>query len=432
MKIIFYLVPFLVSICIGNVLIAVPLFAISLGASVFALGMLGSILSLSGLSLYFLFGKLSEKWGRKIFLMLGFIIYIVAFLLLSCSFALYQLYLSMALLGMGGAMIWPAIEAWIAESETEEPLNKKVGLFNVSWSGGTAIGLLLGGILFEIKSKLPFYFALATSVFIFLILLWRISVIGSTIKSTTSFHTNSLSEEASIRSSLYTTLSRIAVFTTALSVGTIRYIFPKLGTQLEISPSFLGFLMLILSFSQMLTFYILGIIHRWHYRILPLIFSQLVVLIGLVIVYMTCSFPLFFLAFIFIGIGGGVIISSSLFYSVNVLNQKGPRSAIHESILGSGFFVGPLMGGEIAQKFSLRAPYLVVAVIILAGILIQVLRWFKNPIILQKSGEGENKGLWLQRKDISEECYYLASQWQLMWRKFRKHKLAIGSIFVLP
>ena len=30
-----------------------------------------------------------------------------------------------------------------------------------------------------------------------------------------------------------------------------------------------------------------------------------------------------------------------------------------------------------------------------------------------------------------EEDYYVASQWQLMWRKFRKHKLAIGSIFVL-
>jgi len=30
-----------------------------------------------------------------------------------------------------------------------------------------------------------------------------------------------------------------------------------------------------------------------------------------------------------------------------------------------------------------------------------------------------------------EESYYVASQWQLMWRKFTKHKLAMGSIFVL-
>jgi len=30
-----------------------------------------------------------------------------------------------------------------------------------------------------------------------------------------------------------------------------------------------------------------------------------------------------------------------------------------------------------------------------------------------------------------KESYYVASQWQIIWRKFRKHKLAMGSIFVL-
>ncbi len=37
-----------------------------------------------------------------------------------------------------------------------------------------------------------------------------------------------------------------------------------------------------------------------------------------------------------------------------------------------------------------------------------------------------------EEKSVSyEESYYVASQWQLMWRKFRKHKLAMGSIGVL-
>ena len=30
-----------------------------------------------------------------------------------------------------------------------------------------------------------------------------------------------------------------------------------------------------------------------------------------------------------------------------------------------------------------------------------------------------------------DESYYLASQWQLMWRKFRRHRLAIGSLVVI-
>ena len=36
-----------------------------------------------------------------------------------------------------------------------------------------------------------------------------------------------------------------------------------------------------------------------------------------------------------------------------------------------------------------------------------------------------------EKSSTYEESYYVASQWQLMWRKFRKHKLAMGSILVL-
>jgi len=46
----------------------------------------------------------------------------------------------------------------------------------------------------------------------------------------------------------------------------------------------------------------------------------------------------------------------------------------------------------------------------------------------RKEGIGEEE----KKKSANyEESYYIASQWQLMWRKLRKHKLAIGSIFVL-
>jgi len=39
----------------------------------------------------------------------------------------------------------------------------------------------------------------------------------------------------------------------------------------------------------------------------------------------------------------------------------------------SGFLLGPLIGGAVAQEFSLRAPYLVVAAIVVVGIFTQLL-----------------------------------------------------------
>ncbi len=367
-----YFTPFLADIRMGSIMIAIPLLAISLGASSLTLGTLGFASGLAYVSLCFLFGKLSERWHRKNLMMLGISVWIAASLLLCFSSRIYQLYLSMLLLGTGGAMFWPALEVWIAERESKRSLVKRMASFNISWSAGLTVGPLAGGILFGINSKLPFYVALLISTFMFF-LLWKTVRVDSSPRSEAPTHKTLPSKGARDDSSLYIKISRVANFTASLSVGVIRYIFPKLGTQLEISPSVLGLLMFTLALSQTLTFYGLGKVHLWRYRALPLIIFQLVTLVGLVTIFATGSLPLLFLAFVFIGVGRGMTNFSSLFYSVNITSQRGPSAAIHETVLGSGFLLGPLIGGVVAQKFSLEAPYLVAAAIVLVGILIQTL-----------------------------------------------------------
>jgi len=357
----------------GSITIAVPLLAISIGVSPLILGILGSAPGLAYISLCFLFGKLSERWHRKNLVILGSSVYMAASLILCLSSQIYQLYLSMVLLGIAGAMFWPALETWIAEKQSKRPLVQKMALFNFSWSAGLTMGPLLGGVLFEVNLKLPFYFALIISAFIFFILFWKTPKVNLSTKNKDSTHKAVFLENPPDNFSLYIKISRIANFTLWLSLGIIRYIFPKLGTELAISPSFLGLLMFALCLSQTLTFYGLGIIHQWHYRIFPLILFQLIAVVGLVVVFTTGSLPLFFLAFVFIGVGIGMTHSSSLFYSVNITSQRGPSAAIHETVLGTGGLLGPLIGGAVAQKFSLRAPYLVVAAVVVVGILIQIL-----------------------------------------------------------
>ena len=368
-----YFAPFLVDMCMGSITIAVPLMAISLGFSSLSLGILGSSSGLAYVSLCFLFGKLSERWHRKNLLMLGSFLYVAASLLFSFSSQIYHLYLSMLLLGTAGAVFWPTLEAWIAEKESKRTLMQKMALFNISWSTGFAVGPLVGGILFGMNFKLPFYFASFVSVFVLLIIFYKTPKISFATKSKSSTDKTFLSEGPSDSSPLYIGISRIANFILCLCLGMVRYIFPKLGTQLQISPSFLGLLFFILALSLMLTFYGLGRVHQWHYRIFPLALFQLIAAVGLVIIFIASSFPLFFLAFVFIGVGLGMSFSSSLFYSVNVTFQKGPSAAIHETVLMSGFLLGPLIGGAVAQKLSLRAPYLAFAAIVVVGISIQLL-----------------------------------------------------------
>ena len=357
----------------GGINIAAPLMAISLGASSLSLGILGSSLSLSYISLCFFFGKLSERWHRKNLLLLGSLVYVATSLLFSLSSQIYHLYLARLLMGIAGAMFWPPLQAWIAEKESKRTLVQRMALLNVSWGTGATVGPLIGGILFGISLKLPFYFAFFVSVLVVFVVFYKTPKASLSSKSKTSTGKTFLSEDPPDNFSLYVKISRMANFVVCFCTGMVSYVFPKLGTELQISPLFLGFLIFILSLSRLLTFYGLGRVHQWHYRIFPLALFQFMAAVGLIIIFTASSFPLFILAFVFIGASQGMTFSSSLFYSVNVTSQKGPSVGMHETILMSGFLLGPLIGGAVAQEFSLRAPYLAFAAIVVVGISIQLL-----------------------------------------------------------
>jgi MFS family permease len=57
-----------------------------------------------------------------------------------------------------------------------------------------------------------------------------------------------------------------------------------------------------------------------------------------------------------------------LYYAVRLLKRKGKGAGLHESILGSGVVLGPLLGGIVAHAVGLRAPY-ILCLIVLAGLI---------------------------------------------------------------
>ena len=369
MSFVLYFLPFLVDFMMGGAAIAVSLFAIFLGASPLMLGVLGFFPGIVYISLCFLFGKLSETWPRKNLVGLGLFFYILSSLILCLSSRIYQLCLSTLLIGVGAAMFWPTMEAWVAEREEKRHLAHKMGLFNASWSIGMVLGPLAGGVLFGISRKLPFYFAFFAGWVGFFILLKAASE-NFPAKNTTPSSKPFYPEDSV--PSFYLNISRVANFTLWFSLGIVRYIFPKLATNLGMPSYLLGLLMSTLFISQTLTFYGLGLASRWQYSIYALVLFQLFALFGIGIIFGSGSFFLFFLAFVLIGAGIGMTHSSSLFHSVNTIFQRGPRVAIHETVLGTGALLGPLMGGIVAQHLGLRAPYLMACAVIGAGIIIEI------------------------------------------------------------
>jgi len=64
---------------------------------------------------------------------------------------------------------------------------------------------------------------------------------------------------------------------------------------------------------------------------------------------------------------------SSLYYAVHLLKKKGRGSGLHESILGGGAVLGPILGGVAAQYAGLRAPYFLCVAVLAAALGIEYL-----------------------------------------------------------
>ena len=88
---------------------------------------------------------------------------------------------------------------------------------------------------------------------------------------------------------------------------------------------------------------------------------------------------MFSLCFLIFGFGNGISYAASI---LSVLGRwrgsRGYAAGIFESLIGVGYFIGPLVGG-IVSELSLEAPYLFSFVLSLVVILIQVVSFIKKP-----------------------------------------------------
>jgi MFS family permease len=159
-------------------------------------------------------------------------------------------------------------------------------------------------------------------------------------------------------------------------LGNARYQFPKLARELNIPPHIIGLLIGFLGFALFSSFFLLRRTDRWHFRRAFLFGAQALGLVGILLIIVSSQPALFASAFAMIGLCCSVTYYSSLYYAVHLLKKKGKGSGLHESILGGGAVLGPILGGVAAQFAGLRAPYvLCIIVLVLAfGVEIMLLR----------------------------------------------------------
>lgn len=354
-------------------MLCVPLLAIKIGASPFVLGFTGFLASLTYLIFSPIFGRIADRKNPLYITVIGCLLFASSSVFLIFFHSIPFILLIMGVVGLGTSMFWSPLEVWIAR--TVDDLRKAVGYFNLSWCIGLSIGSLLSGFLFEMNWRLPLLLV-ALSCFFIIIFLFMCPKVPLSIPPP--------DDEASIpikrRRNPFVIIGWTANFVGWFTIGTLRYLFPKLAVDISIPPSVIGLLTFVMAIFQAISSFGIGYMVRWHYNIGFLLLVQITMILGFLLIVFSSSIPLFFLAFILLGTCIGIAYFFSLFYSLESEEGKGQKSGIHESIVGAGALLGPLLGGIVAQYSTIRMPFVLCVLFILIGMLMEIIYYNKNNL----------------------------------------------------
>jgi MFS family permease len=142
---------------LGLIIPLFPIYVAEKGATNFQLGLIVSGFTISQFLVQPFFGGLSDRFGRKFFMLGGMACYgLVAFLYVFAS-TLPQVFVVRLLHGLGAGMIWPALSAFIIDLSPAENRGETVGILSAVEMIGFAVGPFLGGVLYTLGGmNMPF------------------------------------------------------------------------------------------------------------------------------------------------------------------------------------------------------------------------------------------------------------------------------------
>ncbi len=154
---ILFFIMFLVYVGFGIMIPVLPFYAEEIGASPTELGLLMAIYSLMQLIFAPMWGKVSDRIGRKPVLLIGIAGLALSFFMMAVSTNLWMLFLARTIGGVLSAANMPTTMAYAADITTPEDRGKGMGMIGAGIGLGFVFGPAIGGIFSKYSLTLPFY-----------------------------------------------------------------------------------------------------------------------------------------------------------------------------------------------------------------------------------------------------------------------------------
>jgi DHA1 family multidrug resistance protein-like MFS transporter len=335
-------------------------------------------------------GDLSDRYGRKPFLILGTLGNGLAMLLFGLSTELWMLFAARALAGTLSAATLPTAMAYISDITSQEERGKGMGMIGAAMGVGMVIGPGLGGSMAGISLASPFFLSAGVSAMAALLIFFA-------LPESLSKENRTASEGKKIRGpqlkvmwgALFSPIGVLLILAFLLSFGLTNFesIFGLYSLErFDYGPQEVGLLLTGIGITSALVQGLLTgpLTKRWGD----------VVVIRTALLSSAISFGIMLLAFNFITVLVTVtlfILSTALLRpSVSSLTSKrttdgqGMAMGLNNSFMSLGRIVGPIWAGLVFD-INIMLPYLSGAIILLVGFAISMVWLKKDEPVSQKS-----------------------------------------------
>ena len=153
---ILFAVMFLVMVGFGIIIPVLPFYAENIGATPIQLGFLMAVYSLTQLLFAPIWGRISDRIGRKPVIIIGILGLSLSFYLMAISTSLWMLFVARIIGGILSSANMPTVMAYVADITSPEDRGKGMGVVGAATGLGFVFGPSIGWGLFKNKFKYAF------------------------------------------------------------------------------------------------------------------------------------------------------------------------------------------------------------------------------------------------------------------------------------
>lgn len=348
------------------VLPLLPFYAVKLGATASTVGALVSAFAFAQLAISPVWGRLSDRYGRRPMILAGLFASAVAYVVFGLANAIWLLFVSRLVQGAGGGTTG-VVQAYIADSFRPEERAKALGWLTAATSAGVMIGPLAGSLATYLGPRAPGFVAAGLCL---ANILFAWTWLPEPKRDSHAADSGAARPRTSVRRALYEVLrhpaSPVASLIWIYAIGMMAFMAMNgvlalyLGRVFGVNEKTIGwFFAYVGGISLVMRAFLLGPAVRRFGEVGVTRLGALSLIAGLVLIPFAPSVWVLAFAVVFVPVGTALLFpaTTALVSHHAPRNETGQVMGVQQTFGGVARMLGPLWSGAVFQHLNIRAPF---------------------------------------------------------------------------